>query len=418
MRWMFTRALVAGLVSAASCAMADPQAVDDGLAFALRSAVTTHPQVLSKLGELRALGFQVEESEAARLPSFSAETRTRTDTSTGGSGLARLTQPLWAFGRIDKTIDVARQRQETGRLELLEVRRKLMEDTASAYNQVLLQRDRLQVAQLNENEHAALLALISRRAEGGLASQADIRLANLRLSQARLAVRQILGALEKAQQDLQTYAQSTVMARQPLDPAWLSLPAKPWLMDAIDDQHATLRVRSQRLQTIADELALRKLELLPTVSARMDRNIPNSGTNAIDSGRVMLVLEGRIDGAGLVGQARIKAQADRLEAAQQDVESARIEARQRLSNLLTERDLQGDSVEVQTSVAVSTRDTMDSILRQYDAGRKSWLDLLNTQRELADVRQQLEAARGSWREQALRIAIMLGRLDNLTGLTP
>lgn len=420
MRWAHrpslpVRSWMAGVLLVAAGAVAAQGTDKDGLAFALREATTAHPLVRAKLGELGALGFQIEEAEAARYPSLSAEARSRTDTS--GRGLLRLTQPLWAFGRIDKKIEVARQREQTGRLELLEVRRRLMEDTAAAYNQVLTQRDRLRIAQLNVNEHADLLALISRRSDGGLAAPGDVRLAQLRLAQANLAVRGIQGALEKAQQDLQTYTQATVPANQPFDSAWLKLPARQSLQQMADEQAASVQVRRERLQSLARDLELQRLEVLPTLSARIDKSLSGPAGNASDA-RVTLVLEGRLDGAGLVGSARVKALAVRLEAAHQEVDAARVEARQRLGNLLSELELQLESITAQTVITQATRDTMDSNIRQYDAGRKSWLDLLNTQKEMADARQQLEIARGSWREQSVRIAVMLGLLDELSRVSP
>lgn len=416
MKLILVPLLSMGLLLPAGASPAGTAQVREGLALALQSAVTRHPSVLSKLGELGSLDEQVQEAQAARYPSLSAEARSTANAS--GAGLVRLTQPLWAFGRIDKGIDLARQRFEVGRTELLELRRKLMEDTAAAYSQVLLQRDRLVAAELNEKEHADLVALIARRADGGLASLADIRLANLRLSQARLVVRQIQGALERALQDLQSYSQSSMAVHQPIDMTLLSAFPRHAMKEMLEDTYAPLRVRRQRVQVVSDELALRERELLPTLSARVDRNIPRSGGNGADPGRVVLVLEGRLDGAGLAGQARVKAQAQRLEAAIQDVDAARVEGRQRLANLLSEWGLQSDSVEAQEAVVMTTRETMDSVLRQYDAGRKSWLDLLNTQRELAEARQQLELARGSSRELALRMAAMLGQLDEWAGLTP
>jgi outer membrane protein, adhesin transport system len=416
MRAVFTAILSISLFSPASASLAGSELPVQGLAHALQSAVSRHPSVLSKLGELGSLAYQVQESEAARYPSFSAQAQSSANASSGA--LVRITQPVWAFGRIDKGIGLARQRMEVGRLELLELQRKLMEDTAAAYNQVLLQRDRLRAAELNQKEHVDLVALIARRSEGGMASQADIRLANLRLSQARLVVRQIQASLERAQQELQSYSQSSVTGLQPIDTTGLPVFGKHVLEQMLEEGHAPLRVRRQRVQVASDEVTLRELELLPTVSARVDRNFPRSGGNATASSGVALVLEGRLDGAGLVGTTRVRAQVQRLEAARQDVDAVRVEARQRLANLLTESALQSDSVESQAAVVATTRETMDSVLRQFDAGRKSWLDLLNTQRELADARQQLELARGSSRELVLRMAIMLGQLDEWAGLTP
>ena len=63
-------------------------------------------------------------------------------------------------------------------------------------------------------------------------------------------------------------------------------------------------------------------------------------------------------------------------------------------------------------------ETLQSFLRQYDAGRKSWMDVLNIQREVSDTRLQLEQARAAWLEMSLRIAAITGQLDRITGVNP
>lgn len=60
--------------------------------------------------------------------------------------------------------------------------------------------------------------------------------------------------------------------------------------------------------------------------------------------------------------------------------------------------------------------TLASFLRQYDAGRKSWVDVLNTQRELSDARLGLEQTRSSLQETTLRLGAQLGLLDSYAGV--
>ncbi|WP_369412294.1 TolC family protein [Geotalea toluenoxydans] len=57
-------------------------------------------------------------------------------------------------------------------------------------------------------------------------------------------------------------------------------------------------------------------------------------------------------------------------------------------------------------------------MRQYDAGRKTWVDVLNAQRELSDARLALEQTRSSFQENSLRLAVLLGRLDGTIGIQP
>ena len=52
--------------------------------------------------------------------------------------------------------------------------------------------------------------------------------------------------------------------------------------------------------------------------------------------------------------------------------------------------------------------TMASFVRQFEAGRKSWLEILNTQREVVDSRISLSRARTSRDQSALRLMVNTG----------
>jgi adhesin transport system outer membrane protein len=63
------------------------------------------------------------------------------------------------------------------------------------------------------------------------------------------------------------------------------------------------------------------------------------------------------------------------------------------------------------------RDDLQALLAsyqsQYESGTKSWLDLLNIQRELFDQRRQLVQARSDWTIQSLQLSARTGGLDAL-----
>src|SRR6185436_15911532 len=50
----------------------------------------------------------------------------------------------------------------------------------------------------------------------------------------------------------------------------------------------------------------------------------------------------------------------------------------------------------------------DSFLRQFEAGRKSWLEVLNTQREVLDAKLALARARITRDQAALRLMVNTG----------
>lgn len=389
---------------------------DDGVLLAIRSAAELNPQVASKRSELKSLGFRVEEARAARLPSVSVEARSLDES--GSRGLLRLQQPLWAFGRIDGAIELAGEREKVGRLELLDLRRRLVEETASTYANLYGAGRRLLVADESIEQLESLSGLIARRQRGGVAADADVRLASSRLSQARLLRQQLLSQIERLRIDLLALSRIPIQGGMDVPESLLKLPSPAQLIDALETHHAGLRVREGRLAVIRAELAVRRAELMPTLSARVDRDIAPRSASTVDPLRYGVVLEGRLEGGGMVGLRRLDAEAARVQGAQEDLEAMRVEARQRLDRLLADRNLQTEMLATQRQVVGTIRETLASFVRQYDAGRKSWIDVLNTQRELSEALQQQEAAGAALADVSLRIAAMLGMLDDSAGVAP
>lgn len=59
---------------------------------------------------------------------------------------------------------------------------------------------------------------------------------------------------------------------------------------------------------------------------------------------------------------------------------------------------------------------LGSYQRQYVAGTKSWLDVLNIQREFSEQQLQLVQSKSDWEIYSLQLAALTGGLDPLVTL--
>jgi adhesin transport system outer membrane protein len=84
-------------------------------------------------------------------------------------------------------------------------------------------------------------------------------------------------------------------------------------------------------------------------------------------------------------------------------------------NLLVNRELQDGLRASQAKSVAALEQTMASFLRQYETNRKSWVEVLNQQRELANMRYTLITADQQWLALSLRLAAMTGLLDKIAG---
>ena len=83
---------------------------------------------------------------------------------------------------------------------------------------------------------------------------------------------------------------------------------------------------------------------------------------------------------------------------------------------MTNRSVQALLTQAQQESVDALDETLSSYMRQYESGRKTWLEVLNTQRELTEQRIQLTQTQSDWLVTSLRIAAITGMLDSISGI--
>lgn len=390
----------------------------DGLPTALRLATSRHPSVTAKLEELKSLGYDINSAEAGRYPSLSVQAQTMSNDQS--QVIARVQQPLWAGGRIDGGINLAEMKLRAAQATFSQVRRQLLEDTAATYAELLGARQRLLTAELNVSEHEKLLGLISRRQAGSIASEADVRLARSRLTQAQTQKEQLRGSVDKALGDLLALTQTPLEGVLAVEDEMLKLPDPAQIMETAETSSPVVQQRLIQVNIARIQADLRTADMMPTLYAQLERDIVTSdkyGTLPPDT-RIGVALTGTVEGIGFAGFGRIKSATALVEAARKDVETARNDVRRRTRALISDRNMYQRVMEGNNLLVTATQETLDSFMRQYDAGRKSWVDVLNAQKELADARQAMEQTKSSLMEFSLRLGVVIGQLDRFAELQP
>ncbi len=384
-----------------------------GLAAALQATLQHHPALKGKQAEVKALSGLLDSAKAGRYPSLSGQAQTL---ETGeNSGTLRLRQPLWAFGRIDAAIDQAQAQSSAEQLLLLQVQRELIEQTAVAYARIQSLNRRLSIAELNTQEHQRLLQRIEARQQGQLASVADVRLASSRMIRAQGDQQRLQGELDAALTELRRLTQIEVAVEPDLTVAPLRLPHDADIQRLARAKHADLLVKRAQAEVARWNVKNVRLADAPTLYFQVDQELLDTPTGT-DRTRAGLVFEARTEGLGFATRGRASSAEARYQAALFDRDASRNDIRRRLDTLLLNRSLQQRLRDSQQAAVAAVEDTLASFIRQYDSGRKSWVEVLNTQREVTDVRQQLAQIDNEWHTATLRIAALIGELDPLAGI--
>lgn len=394
-------------------AQANPAGPVTGLAAALRATMLHNPMVKGKQAEVEAKQYGVSSAKAKRYPTLSAQASNVNDNY--DQATLRLDQPLWAFGKIDTEIARAESEANAEQWRLLDTQRQLLEETVAVYAKIEGIKERIQVAQGNIEAHQGYYDRLARRQKGQLSSEADMRLAYARLLQAQTQLLSFEGELSDAQSELQTLTQIPVSTELAVDPVLAQLPSNAAVQRLAVDQEANIRLKRQNVEVVKLGLKTEELASLPTLYFRAEADLLDSagGNNDLRAG---LTFESSFEGLGLVARGRVKGAEARLAAAQYDLDSSINETRRRISSLMLNRQIQQGLINAYKETVGAMRETLASFVRQYETGRKSWLELLNTRRELTALEIQLVQSQNDWLILSLRVTSLTGGLDQQAGL--
>lgn len=378
-----------------------------GIEDALRVTVKLNPTLKGKRSEVAASGFDGDVARAQRYPSLSVQWAANDDHTKPGS--VRIRQPIWAFGRIDSSIDFADASLTESQADYIQLMRQVMDQTVTAYAHVQGSKARLQIAEDNLQSLKILYQQIQRRQSGELASVADVRLALARMLQAQSEKARYISELDLATEDLLALTLVPVETKPVIPAALLALPAVADLVPLALEKSASVQLKLQRIKLAQAQVAREITAAMPTVYLQGDQVI--NQTYVTDKTRVSIVLEASLDGMGFSTIGRKRAADARVQASTDDLNATRNEIRRTVSGLLSNLQLQKSLEISQAESVIEVKEILDSYQRQYESGFKSWMDVLNMQREYTEQRLLQVQARNDGQISALKLKVLIGELD-------
>ena len=384
------------------------------LAVALNAMMERHPTLLSKQAQVESKGFLLESAKAERFPSVSLSYGEGEDSEQEGAFVVK--QPLWAFGRIDTGIQYAKTDVSAETLDQLRVTRNLLEETAVAYLKVLGVQQQLVILEENIQQHQRFLEQIERRKEGRLASQTDTLIAASRLTQTKAQEIQMRGDLRDALMVLQTLTQLPIQSVASMDVTHLLVDAQsPEIRQQVLQQSAEVQYKEQLVDLAVQDVYRKRSNFMPTLYLKFSHEYSDSATYP-DESRFSLVMEGSLEGLGLITRYQEKSSFSQLYAAEREVEVTQFDLENRLNSLLQNLATQKSLINSHQDSIDQLSATLDSYLRQYKSGRKEWIDVLNMQREITEQRLSQSQARNNVQINTIELVALLGGLDPLLNM--
>lgn len=366
----------------------------------LSEAVATHPSITAKKGESQAAAYNLDGAEWGRFPTVSSQLQTQnsaTRNGAGGYGVIRVEQPLWTGGRITGQIDLANAGVNVAGASLHETEQNVLLQTATAFFEVLRLEFRLKAALSNEKEHERLTESMKRRVASEISPAADLLQVSTRLRQAVSDRIQIQRQIATARSNLEQWVGRPVGELSSSANIDVNNNAEQAFIDAAMAFSPIRKRLLAEVDTAESQITVARAQLMPTLVAGYEMRT-DSLQPGEDRDRIYLSMQMQ-PGAGLSSLSAVNAAASRKGAAQDAVLAYERQLTQDVRAIWNERTGLAEQLEPVKASLKFSDSIVDSYIRQFQVGKKNWLEVLNAQREktqayfaMADVESPLKLA--------------------------
>lgn len=377
---------------------------------ALSQALQTHPSVLTQMRQVDVsrADRRVAQQQFFPTPSVSLEqvSPSAADPSYRGDKqlqLFRLQQPLWTAGRLTAGLDKSQAGIDISDANLAEARLQLSFKVLQAWSDWTAAIRKVRAVEQSLEAHRRLDGILKRRIQEGASAPTEQILTESRLQQTQAQWETMQAQTRLARVRLEQLIGRPLSAQD--EPQAL----RPYQTDSPEQMTSTAlkyfpaHVRGQaQLRSQEAEWLERKADLYPEVYLRAEHQRGNFAYADIPSvNRVFLGLTSRL-GAGLTTGMQLESIAKKREVLVSDLENVERTLREQIQTEWIQLSSALNRLPSLKQSLASSRLTAQAWDRQFLAGRKSWMEVMNTVREVLQADLDLVDAEtqillGSWR---------------------
>lgn len=352
----------------------------------IAESIANSPSILSKVSMVNSA---LSSEEAAKWQYFPTPTLS-TEQGKGGerTSIARLQQPLWSGGRIDAEYHKAQSTTSAAKMSVDEVRQNVVLSISQAFNSVITAYGHVLVYRDAINRLENHKEMIVRRITQGVSPQSELLLINARLIQAKTDYSIALAAQERALAGLEQWVSRkvTIDELSPILPQRACGALLPPIyqnsrfMEEVMTTHPGLLRYNEQIRSAQYDVEIKKAALMPNLYAKVEKQWSSTST---ENGDPILFNIGvqYTPGAGLSSLSAVEAARANLIALENDKKAFEFELKQKVSSEQSDYHFTSERYENYLIAIDSTQKTAESYERLFIAGKRSWLDVLNAERE-------------------------------------
>jgi len=370
-----------------------------GLDILVRDAVLHHPSVTAKQLELTSAQASVESAKWGFFPTPSItreQVSAKKNDPTYGAGTNQqttlaLNQSIWTWGRLTATKDHAEALAQANVIAISEQREMLADQVFTSFAEWMRAYKQLALTEKYIDIHQQLYEQSERRIASGVTAQIDReltlgRLRQLQVDRARLKASRS-SALHRLSQLVGHTLNEETMADFP--ESVLCVPGANEYLDSAASRNLTLARLNSNIKAQDADIESRKAARFPEIYARMERDYGAYGSSGNTPYNRVFIGFNYQTGAGLSINSDIAALVAHRDATVDDIHASKLVLLDQLnSEWLNYQTLneQRKATEQSLSNAIAVKESYE---RQYQAGRKSWLDVMNMVREQLQLELQM-----------------------------
>lgn len=351
---------------------------------AVQQMLLKHPLLLASESDIRGAELDISASRSGYYPYLQVLTSAREESEDSQTDISVI-QPLFRGGLTVQQVREAKAAKRAALAAYRQTQLDLSQATNEAYAQVVASEERVEAWQAYYNRLERLLLTIKRRVREGRAPKVDIDSVNIRVTQAEAGLAISKSQLFEARSQLQTLTFSPL--------AKLNWPNDQFIIRDYASlcvtpecgflQHPLVQSAIAEFDRQKALNGQRSAERFPTLNLQYNKPIAHSGEDPDDSLELQFSYRSDNDLRGYrssqAQRARMLSAETRLSSARRDVALDLISTRSRQQATRVQFGAQSRSLE-------ASRLQVQSFIRQYKAGKKTWLEVLNAEREVHQSR--------------------------------
>lgn len=394
------------------------------LSTLVTAAIRNHPLVQSAQAQQRAALQDVAVAERSKWPTLSATTESTVGGATAASEAMtlRIEQTLWDNGVGDARISAVATAADIAALQVTLERQDLAVQTINAWEAMLAAQRRLNAATTTVAAIEGFKAQMTRRVDANASPAIDLSLVEARLLQTQVERLAATNALKIALKKLTQLTGLNQLANQPWADATrvaaplsragvaafqMQISQADWSLVAAN--HPLVQKAQLEYAVASAQLKAKLADRWPQAYARIEQPLANNPLTGSNQASVLVGLR-YTPGAGFSTQLEAAALAERLDAQTHDIEAATRTVAQLIFD--DEQVFETNAAQAQAQLASlqGAQQVLASYERQFQAGRKTWQDLLNAAREVAQNEFNLSDAQSAMQGAMYRLQVRLGAI--------